>query len=1042
MTPPTNRHDRVASQAGPPVAAPIRTPDQRLRVFISSTLGELAPERDAAKTAVRTLRLNPVMFELGARPHAPRDLYRSYLAQSDIFMGVYWQSYGWVAPEMSVSGIHDEYLLSNGRPKLIYVKEPAPDRQPELETMLEVIRLDGGVAYKRFESPGELAELLLDDLAVLMSERFAAAHRPALPSGTMTFMFSDIEGSTQLIEQIDGAYVDVLGSYQGLIEGVVRARGGVIVDREGDGVFSAFPEPTQAMEAAVEIQRSLALGPVAQGVSINARIGLHTGRATPNGTGYVGLDVHRAARIGAAGHGGQIVLSSTTYELLADSLSSRQWHARDLGAYALKGLSRAEHLYQLEALGLRNDFAGVRARKAVEARLPQQLTSLVAREAEIQQVAAMLQRPDTRLITLTGAGGIGKTRLALAIAAEVSDAYPDGVFFVSLAGVTDRSQVLIAIAEETNTTIGSSPLESLADALGSRQLLLILDNFEQVVTAASDITGLLARSPGLNVLVTSRVALRVLFEHEYQVEPLAVPADVNSLTDVTSAAAAQLFEERARAVRPDFEVTIDNARSVATIVRRLDGLPLAIELAAARLRMLSPHALAEHLGRSFDVLGQGPQDLPARQRTLRSTIDWSYALLTEDEKQVFRHLALLEDGWDLEAGSAVAAIQAVWVIESLIDKSLVRVIADDSVESRFRMLVTVREYGREQLEAAGEDQQARSRRDRYYLEVATRAASGLQSTIQGSTMRALDHDWENIRATAEGLIEVGDFENLIRLAHSLWIYLWLRGHVAESSIWLAPLLGRERFLADDMQGLLLWLLAGGSFEAGDYQQALDWLDESIPLLTAAGDEEGAVWARYVRASTLPAFGVGDDELQVELNDLLDRFQTMRSQWGQAWVRINLAMLFSCRGDWAGALEHAIECLHLAKSMENKSMIAQAHATLGLISVAMGNTKEARESVVRSLDIHRTITYREGLAYVLDGLASLALSQGDGNRAMTAIGAAEGLRSRLGFRPWPAMRWYLDMTLAMADAVTDPEMQAARAVGREMDPLAAATLALG
>ncbi|HUO45938.1 MAG TPA: DUF4062 domain-containing protein [Acidimicrobiia bacterium] len=1042
MTPPNNLYDRVPSPAGPPVAAPIRTPDQRLRVFISSTLGELAPERDAAQTAVRTLRLHPVMFELGARPHAPRDLYRSYLAQSDIFMGIYWQSYGWVAPEMTVSGIHDEYLLSNGRPKLIYVKEPAPDRQPELEAMLDQIRGDGGVAYTRFESPGELAELLLDDLAVLMSERFAAANRPALPSGTMTFMFSDIEGSTQLIEKIDGAYVDVLGNYQRLIEGAVRARGGVVVDREGDGVFSAFPEPTQAVEAAVEVQRSLALAPVAQGVNINARIGLHTGRATPNGNGYVGLDVHRAARIGAAGHGGQIVLSATTYQLVADSLPSHQWHARDLGAYALKGLSRAEHLYQLEALGLRSDFAGVRARKAVEARLPQQLTSLVARDSEIKQVAAILHRPDARLLTLTGTGGIGKTRLALAVAQQVADAYPDGVFFVSLAGVIDSRQVLIAIAEETNTTIGSSPLESLADALGSRQLLLVLDNFEQVVGAAADITGLLGRSPGLNVLVTSRVALRVLGEHEFQVEPLAVPAEVTSLSDVTAAAAVQLFEERARAIRPDFEVTTDNARSVATIVRRLDGLPLAIELAAARLRMLSPQALAEHLVRSFEVLGQGPQDLPARQRTLRSTIDWSYALLTEEEKQAFRHLALLEDGWDLEAGSAVAGNQAVWLIESLIDKSLVRLIADEWGDSRFRMLATVREYGRDQLQSTGENQEARSRRDRHYLEVATRAASGLQSTRQGSTMRALDHDWENIRATAEGLIDVGDFENLIRLAHSLWIYLWLRGHVPATSEWLAPLLARERFLADDMQGLLLWLLAGGSFEAGDYQQALNWLDESVALLTAAGDVEGTVWARYVRASTLPAFGVDDDELLAELNALLAQFQAMTSKWGQAWVRTNLAMLFSCRGDWAGALEHTIECLNLAESMENKSMIAQAHATLGVIYVAMGNLEEARSSLVRSLDIHRTITYREGLTYALDGLASLALSQGEGNRAMTAIGAAEGLRSRLGFRPWPAMRWYLDMTLAMVDAVTDPEMQASRVAGREMDPLAAATIALG
>ena len=632
-------------------------PDRRLRVFVSSNLGELADERDAVTTAVRTLRLNPVMFELGGRPHPAPDQYRAGLAESEIFVGIYWQSYGWVAPDMAISGIDDEHALGAGRPRLIYVKEPAPNRDPRLERLLDRIRSDGTTSYRQFESPGELAELLLDDLTLLMSQRFEANRdrAVALPSGTLTFMFSDIEGSTELLERLDGDYVDVLRRYHAVVRSVVAANEGRIVDTEGDGIFCVFTETAKAAAAAVEIQRILAAGPLAHEADVRARIGLHTGRATATAEGYVGLDVHRAARIGAAGHGGQIVVSATVHGIVADDATRGRWQVRDLGLFALKGLSRTERLFQLAAPGLHDEFPEPKARRSARVRLPGQLTSLVDRDRERRQVASLLTTDNVRLVTLTGTGGIGKTRLALAVADAVADHYTDGVFFVDLAPLSDPGQVLVKIAEATGTAIAGSALESLTDAFAHQRALLLLDNFEQVVADGPAVAELLGRCPGLHALVTSRVALRVGGEHDYHVEPLPVPpAGCTVRRPPGSSAAVQLFADRARSVLPSFAVTDDNAADVAAICRRLDGLPLAIELAAARLRLLTPRALEAQLARSFDALGRGPTDRPERQRTLRSTIDWSYDLLTTDEQAVLRRVAVFADQWTLDTAERLS----------------------------------------------------------------------------------------------------------------------------------------------------------------------------------------------------------------------------------------------------------------------------------------------------------------------------------------------------------------------------------------------------
>ncbi|HUP17268.1 MAG TPA: DUF4062 domain-containing protein [Acidimicrobiia bacterium] len=1037
--------------------ARISTSDRRLRVFISSTIGELASEREAAKTAVRTLRLAPVMFELGARPHPPRDLYRSYLAQSDIFVGIYWQSYGWVAPDMEISGIEDEFKLAGDRPRLIYVKEPAGQREPGLVSLLDLIRKGGRVAYKQFESAGELAELLLDDLALLMTERFDASQRKVgLPGGTLTFLFSDIENSTRLVQELGQDYPVVLGAYRSMVRSTVNAHNGQVVDTEGDGTFSVFTEPADAARAAVEIQRTIGLEPLwGEGKGdlspeispeIRARVGLHTGRATVTPEGYVGLDVHRAARIGASGHGGQIVVSSTASSLLADVISGQEWHLRDLGAFALKGLSRSEHLYQLQAPGLAEEFPPPRARQASQVHLPAQLTSLVGRGPEIAQVGSLLSRPEVRLVTLSGSGGIGKTRLAVAVAAQVAADYPEGVLFVSLAGVRDPDQVMTAIAEAVGTTINRSSFEAVADHFAAKRALLILDNFEQVVAGAPDLTRLLTRCPGINMLVTSRVALRVIGEHEYLVPPLPVPSvDASGLDVVQSSPAVKLFVERARSVRPDFTVNASNAINVASIARRLDGLPLAIELAAARLRMLTPAALLTQLDKSIDALGHGPQDLPARQRTLRATIDWSHELLTADERQIFRRFSVLAQDWSLEAAVDLAQLDlgaTMSLLESLVEKSLLRIESDSEGEPRFRMLATVREYGQEKLSEAGESEELQDRHAHHYRDLAEELAPGLKGAGHGASMRRLDVEWENMRLAVLHFAETGQIVDMVRLTHDLWIYVWVRGHVAEVGEWMEKAGPPGPALPAVSMGRLIWLTGGVFFERGDHAEALAAFERSIEILSATDDQEGLAWALYLRAATLPAFDASAADLREMYVDSLNRFRAIGTEWGETWAHTSLGLLAASSGNVEEAASHYRNCLEIAERLENRSMLAMAHTQLGFTHLAAGAIDQARESLALAVEIHRTISYREGLVYALEALAGLSMQEADASRAMIALGAAEATRDRLSLRPWPAARWYFDFLVMTADAVVDPELVAVRVTGRQMDPLTAATIVLG
>jgi predicted ATPase/class 3 adenylate cyclase len=496
-----------------------------------------------------------------------------------------------------------------------------------------------------------------------------------LPTGTITLLFTDIEGSTHLLHQLGDSYAELLTSCRALLRSAFQGQHGHEVDTQGDAIFAVFARASDALAAAVAAQRALAAYSWPQGVAVRVRMGLHTGEPARVTEGYVGLDVHRAARIMSAAHGGQILLSQATHDLVVTE-ETEEVSLRDLGEHRLKDFEQAMRLYQVVIAGLPADFPPLRTQGGRADTLPMPPTALVGREDEVTQIEKLLRRKDVRLVTLTGPGGTGKSRLAIQVAAELRDMFRGGVFFVSLAPITNTGLVMPTIAQVLGIRDGmGQPLaERVREVLQQKPVLLVLDNFEQVIGAAGQVADLLALCPRLNVLVTSREVLHVRAEHEFAVPPLALPnpAQLPRLAALARCSSVALFVQRVQAVKPEFRLTTANAKEIAEICVRLDGLPLAIELAAARMKLLTPQALLARMGQLLTLLTGEARDMPTRQQTLRNTISWSYDLLNPQEQRLFRWLSVFMGGHTLPAAEAVCAGTGDVMdgIASLIDKSL------------------------------------------------------------------------------------------------------------------------------------------------------------------------------------------------------------------------------------------------------------------------------------------------------------------------------------------------------------------------------------
>ena len=659
----------------------------------------------------------------------------------------------------------------------------------------------------------------------------------SLPSGTVTFFFSDIEGSTRLIQELGPDYPAALLAHHTIQREALAAHGGQELRTEGDSFFIVFGSALDACAGAAAVQQMLLAHAWPRDSKVRVRVGLHTGEAVLVGNEYLGLEVHRAARIAGAAHGGQVLLSETTRALVEHSLPS-ELSIKDLGVHRLKDLARPERLFQLSAGGLPAEFPPLRTLETTPNNLPMQLTSFIGRDDQVREAKALLSR--ARLLTLTGPGGTGKTRLSLQVAADVLDRFPDGVFFVPLSAVQDPGLVPSAIAQAlaVQTPGSRSPLETLVEYLRDKRALLVLDNFEQLLPAAPVTKTLLENSVSLRILVSSRAVLHVYGEQEFPVPPLGLPDRkvATSLAALSQFEAVRLFIERAVALKPDFQATNENAPAIAGICERVDGLPLAIELAAARIKLFSPQALLTRLEKSLNVLGTGARDLPSRQQTLRGAIQWSYDLLDEGSRRLLERFSVFARGASLEQAEAVCGstgeLDVIDGLDQLADQSLLRRLPEIS-DPRFLMLQTIREFAADRLEASGNASEVKDRHVQAFLAMAKAAQPHLFGDHRKEWLDRLEIEQDNFRAALDWTIASGDARNAMQLAGTLWRYWQMRGQIHEGRARMTAVLALpagSHFPAERLQALE----AAGSlaYWQADMTTAQRYYDECLELIAA------------------------------------------------------------------------------------------------------------------------------------------------------------------------------------------------------------------
>jgi predicted ATPase len=832
----------MSETEAPAVAVPaprrvIRTPDQRLRVFVSSTLGELAEERQAVKRAVAKLRLAPVMFEAGARPHPPRELYRAYLSQSHVFVGIYWQRYGWVAPGEEVSGLEDEYALSGDRPKLMYVKTPAPDREPRLTSLLDRVKADDRASYRPFSTAEELEELVADDLAVLLTETYELGQAPATPEDT-------------------------------------------------DEVRIA-PHP-----------------------------------------------------------------------------------------------------------------------------LPVAPTPLVGRGRDCERIRALLTRQDVRVVTVSGPGGMGKSRVALDVAEALRD-NGTTTAWATLSEIAEPDLVPVAVLQSLGIreqpTAG--PAETIERAIGDREVLVVLDGAERVLDAAADIATLLHRCRNARVLVTSRAVLAVRAEHEYALAPLDVPPETARPTLATFelSGAGRLFLDVARATAPMWRPTDDDAAALADVCRALDGVPLAIELAAARIKVFTPATLRDRLANRLAVLTGGARDLPRRHQTLRATLDWDHDLLSHDEQRLFRRLGVCSGGFSLELAETLAACtqqpcdtDPIDVVASLVSKSLVRHAVGG--EPRFELLGAVREYALGRLADSGEEDDVR-RAHATWLVTFAEAAEPF-GTEQPRWIDALEAERCNVLAAVQWARDAGDDETLLRLAAGIAPVWEVHGHLAEGALWLGLALSRNESVMSEARSEALAASAHLARARLDFAAAKEALDEALRIDEENGDPRRR--ARRLKDLGIVAGESDDHDTAREYFRMaIGAFRTVGDRRGEAQSLNNLALSTEAAGDVRGSLTMYAEALSVLRECGDMLSVARLLNNVGSALTRIGDDDLARATMLRALARYQRLASRWDLTDSLEHLAPAVLSAGDPALAARLLGAAEALREQLGAPAAP----YLEQTRA-------------------------------
>ncbi|MEK6274503.1 MAG: tetratricopeptide repeat protein [Actinomycetota bacterium] len=770
-----------------------------------------------------------------------------------------------------------------------------------------------------------------------------------LPSGTVTFLFTDIEGSTSLLNNLGDEYAAVLAEHRRILRSAFTKRGGVEVDTQGDAFFYAFTRAGDAVKAASEGQDALAEGP------LRVRIGVHTGEPLVTDEGYVGLDVHRAARIAATAHGGQVVISQTTRDLLDSGIE-----LRELGAHRLKDLVEPQRLYQLGF----DEYPPLRSLN--QTNLPIQLTPLIGREHEVEDLLTVLRRDDVRLLTLTGAGGTGKTRLALQVAAELVEEFEDGVFWVSLAWISDPELIVPTIAQTLGVreVPGESLPATLVTYIDEKRLLLLLDNFEQVLGAAPAVAEMLAACPMLELLVTSRECLHVSGEWEYPLQPL-VEGD-----------AVALFSERARAAQPDFKA---NA-AVGAICRALDGLPLAIELAAARVKVLQLEQILARLEHRLELLTGGTRDSPERQRTLRATIGWSYDLLDEEEQSIFARLAVFVGGCTLAAAEQICMAE-LDTLHSLVDKSLLR----QTEGGRFSMLETIREYATERLDESSRGDELRRRHVEHYLALAE------DESDERTWLARLAAEHDNVRAALIFQRGEGEPALLLRFCRVLGPFWFLRGYWDEGRTWLEDALA----LAPEptvMRGNALRELSSLEWHR-DLERGRAAAEEAIAIFRALGDEDGLAGS-LTSAGTFLSMSGATAEARVLFEEAAEVATRSGNRKNLSMALGNLGSVAFMEHDYEGACDFFEQVLEISRTIGHRYGTAVAISNLGMAAFQLGHYADALTRFQESLVVSRDIEYKEGLAYGIQFAGAAFAFLGDAARSARLMGYSEVLHEEL------------------------------------------------
>jgi predicted ATPase len=701
-----------------------------------------------------------------------------------------------------------------------------------------------------------------------------------------------------------------------------------------------------------------------------------------------------------------------------------------LGLYAMKGLTRTERLFQLQARGLESEFPPVRARRR-EVTLPVPATSLIGREDEIDSVVTLL-RDETRLVTLTGEGGIGKSRLALAVAGRIGSRFPDGVGYVDLSNETGPERMAKAAVEQLGLPgdPSGSALEALIDHFAPLQSMLVLDGFERVSAAAVELAELLNRCPDLRLLVASRSTLRIGAEREFRVGPLAVPSESDGFDAIAASPAVKLFIDRARAVRPECDLTEDNAGTIRDLVVRLEGSPLALELAAARARLLPPEAILESLRGVLDLASVSP-DLPSRQQSLRATIDWSHGLLSVADQRLLRRLAVFIDGWTLDAAEAVAGDDAPDVflgLENLAAQSMISVDSD----GRMRMASAVREFAIEQLTASADEEEARLRHAEHYDAVVAEAYPLMRGPHQRQTVIRLSPDWPNIRTAATWALSAGRIELAGSLYFNSWILVWQGDFWHDSEAYSSRFTEVSERLDEQTRAQILFVTSGFRMERGDWQAAIGHAREAIELAQRVGDREIEAWARLMLAGSVQFSDPSDPEAHENIVESVALARSLDDPFLLGYALSFQGAMATLEGDLATGLSSHEEALELGRRLDMVSLMTQTYSQAAMSYLTAGNLESARAKLEEGAELLDRVRSQEALAVFLDAVAWLAFAENDAVRAMTALGAANAARSKVGLTRWALLANLLDGA-GVAAETEQPALAEARLAGSQMSP---------